>query len=504
MNINEENIRLIFGLKLKQLRSEKNFSLADLSERSGLSVSYLNEIEKGKKYPKGNKISALSNALDIPYDKLVSLKLTKNLAPVGELLQSKIFTDLPLELFGIELNKLIEIISNAPEKVNAFISTIIEIARNYNLTQENFYFAALRSYQESNDNYFEELEGDAQKFISNYTISSRTATQSKQLEKILVSEFNYIIDEKTFSETKIFDEIRSLVVKGNPNRLFMSASLDDSQRAFIIAKEIGFCYLNIKLRPYSFPLLSVGSFEIVLNNFKASYFAGAVLLSQEQLVKDLGKFFNLPSWDEENFLQLIDKYTSSHETFMHRLTNLLPKVFHLSNLFFLRFDSKQQKDEYYLTKELHLAQLHNPHGSEMDEHYCRRWLSIKVLKEIENLRLKNKFELPVVGIQRSKYHDSENEYLIISVARPIENLPERNNSVSIGILVNNELKKKIRFWDDEKIPVVTVNQTCERCAIDHCRERAAPPFFVEKEKKDALLKEAILKLTKDCSINSSS
>ena len=51
MNIEEEYIRLIFGLKLKQIRTEKNLSLFGLSKLTNISKSYLNEIEKGKKYP---------------------------------------------------------------------------------------------------------------------------------------------------------------------------------------------------------------------------------------------------------------------------------------------------------------------------------------------------------------------------------------------------------------------------------------------------------------------
>lgn len=496
MRLNEENIRLIFGLKLRQLRTEKNFSLSELADKSGLSVSYLNEIEKGKKYPKGGKISSLATALDISYDRLVSLKLTKNLAPVGELLQSKILSDLPLELFGIELNKLIEIIANAPEKVNAFISTMIEIARNYNVTQENFYFAALRSYQESHDNYFEDLEKAAVDFIEKYAISSRSAAQVKQLEKIITAEFNYVIDDTALSEKEILKEMRSITVTGNPNKLFLNSSLDDSQRAFILAKELGFCYLGLSPRAFSFPLLKAESFDLVLNNFKASYFAGAVLLNKNALARDVEKFFSAYKWDEAEFLRLIHKYTSSHETFMHRLTNLLPRVFHLNNLFFLRLDNRHKSDAYFLTKELHLAQLHNPHGSGLDEQYCRRWVSVRVLKEIENLRIKNKYREPVIGIQRSKYYDSENEYLIISVARPLENIPGQNNSVSIGILINNELKKRIRFWNDDRIPVRFVNQTCERCPAEDCRERVSPPMHVERVKKSERLEEAISGLIK--------
>ncbi|MGA7838087.1 MAG: helix-turn-helix transcriptional regulator, partial [Ignavibacteriaceae bacterium] len=72
MKLSENNIKLIFGLKLKQLRQDKGFSLSELAKKSSLSTSYLNEIENGKKHPKSDKIAALATALDVPYDKLVS------------------------------------------------------------------------------------------------------------------------------------------------------------------------------------------------------------------------------------------------------------------------------------------------------------------------------------------------------------------------------------------------------------------------------------------------
>lgn len=138
--IEEEYIRLIFGLKLKQIRTEKNLSLFGLAKITGLSKSYLNEIEKGKKYPKRDKILLLSEALDSTYDQMVSLKLDKNLAPIGEILQSRILKEIPLEVFGIKESNLIDIIAEAPLKVNAFISTLFEIAKHYNLTRESFFW----------------------------------------------------------------------------------------------------------------------------------------------------------------------------------------------------------------------------------------------------------------------------------------------------------------------------------------------------------------------------
>src|SRR3954465_8588298 len=93
----EENIRIIFGLKLKKLRTDKKLSLQQLSDMSGVSVSYMNEIENGRQYPKPDKINELAKALETTYDSLVSLKLNKNLTPVVEARGSRLINDLRLE-----------------------------------------------------------------------------------------------------------------------------------------------------------------------------------------------------------------------------------------------------------------------------------------------------------------------------------------------------------------------------------------------------------------------
>ncbi|MEL6562549.1 MAG: helix-turn-helix transcriptional regulator [Bacteroidota bacterium] len=152
------DIRQILGLKVRELRNKKRLSFQELSKMTGLSVSYLNEIEKGKKYPKGDKIIQLADALDVSYDYLVSLKVSKKIEPIVSLLQSPFFRELPLEHFGMDSQKFVELISASPEKINAFINTIMQVARSYELGRENIYHAVLRSYQEINDNYFPELE----------------------------------------------------------------------------------------------------------------------------------------------------------------------------------------------------------------------------------------------------------------------------------------------------------------------------------------------------------
>jgi transcriptional regulator with XRE-family HTH domain len=168
MGTKSQNAKIIFGLKVKQLRQGKGLSFSDLAKAANMSVSYLNEIEKGKKYPKADKINALAGVLGVSFDELTSPELDKSMAPVSELLKSNFLNELPLDLFGIELAKVVEIIANAPAKVGAFISTLLELSRNYALKEENFYFGALRSFLELHNNYFQEIEDKVSHFTSLY------------------------------------------------------------------------------------------------------------------------------------------------------------------------------------------------------------------------------------------------------------------------------------------------------------------------------------------------
>ncbi len=482
MNIEEEYIRLIFGLKLKQLRTDKKLSLFGLSKLSGLSKSYLNEIEKGKKYPKTTKIAILSNVLEVDYDNLVSLKLDKNLAPLGEILQSKILKEIPLNLFGIKEAHLIDIIANAPAKVSAFITTLIEIAQNYNLSKENFYLAALRSYQEAHNNYFEEIEIKVEQFAKAYQIDTTKKIKSADLEEILIDEFGYTIDKETLQNHDEINELRSIYIP-TKKILLLNKNIDESQSAFILAKEIGYNYLELSNRLYTFPWVNFESFDQVLHNFFASYFAGALLISRAELSKKLKSFFNKNEWSSEQFNKMIFKFTDSPETFYQRLTNVLPKQFNFKNIFFLRFKNKIDTNHYDLTKELHITQLQAPYANETDEHYCRRWVSINALKTVNQNNTKNF----ITAAQISQYPDSKQKYLVISSATKDPFKSNYNRSISVGILLNSNLKNKIRFLQDESLTEKQVGITCERCSIKNCKQRVNEATVLEKNLKHKII-----------------
>lgn len=478
MNVEKDYIKLIFGLKLKQARTNKNLSLFGLAKITDLSKSYLNEIEKGKKYPKTDKIILLSEKLDVSYDSMVSLKLDNNLAPIGEILKSGILKEIPLDIFGIQENDLIDIIANAPAKVNAFISTIIEIAQHYNLTRESFFLAALRSYQEAHNNYFEDLELKVLQFSKAFHIDIDTKISIEELSAILIEEYGYTIQEIVFSEQEELGDLRSIFVPKSKT-LLLSLDIDEPQKAFILAKEIAYNYLEITERLFTFSWIKFDNFDQVLNNFYASYFAGALLIPRQHLIDELNLFLSKTDPKPQEMILLMGKFNVSPESFYQRLTNILPKDFQLKNLFFLRLSHKTGADTYQIKKELHITNQQEPHANEMNEHYCRRWVSIKT---IENAMKQNKDHF--FDAQISRYDNSSNEYLVFSSATLDPFKKDCLRSISVGILITPSVKKKFKFIDNKSIQKQIVGVTCETCAVKNCLERASPPTQLEQKTRN--------------------
>lgn len=65
------NINLIIAENLKRLRRDRNLSLGQLAELSGISKVMLSQIEKGETNPTINTIWKIANGLKIPYTALL-------------------------------------------------------------------------------------------------------------------------------------------------------------------------------------------------------------------------------------------------------------------------------------------------------------------------------------------------------------------------------------------------------------------------------------------------
>lgn len=495
MNLAADHIRLLFGLKLRQLRLDKGFSVSELAQKAGLSISYVTEIEKGRKYPKADKIAALANAMQIDYDSLVSLKLSKRLEPISDLLRSKFLTEIPLELFGIDPADLLELLAEAPAKVSAMIRTFMDIALSYNMSVERLYLTMLRSYQELHDNYFPDIETDADRFLADFAPTGQPISEAL-LINLLKTQYDVKLEQFDPVAQPDLLSLRS-VFRPAKGTLYLNAGLSAQQRIFILAREVGFQFLQLKNRPYTYSWVEAESFEQILNNYKASYFAGAILIPRETLTARLSELFALDTWSNDAFLQLITDFNATPERFFYRLSNVLPSQFGIDQLFFYRFNHTPGQNTFQLTKEMHLSRQQGPRGI-VDEHFCRRWIAWTILQELQFMQQHKGFTGTLCRAQLSEYADSGLQFLIISVAHPFQPQFQQNMSVSMCFAVNDTLKRKLNFLNQEhsvqnlpNIPFRIVNQTCERCDIFDCRERIAAPSVLQKKRQFEATKKAM-------------
>lgn len=445
-----------------------------------MSVSYLNEIEKGKKYPKAEKVMALANALGKNYDELVSLKLGQKLSPLADLLKTSVLNEIPFEVFGVDPADVLQLMANAPTRFSALVDTIVKIARSYDMKVEHLLLGALRSYQEMHNNYFEELEEQAELFLKEQGWTNEPVTD-KLLEDYLQSTHHYEINYDYLPQSSELCGMRSVFLPGKSPRLLINGNMLPAQKAFAMAREIGYEYLGLNNRVTTSSWVKVESFDQLLNNMKASYFAGALLLKRKAMIEDLSRFFSMTRWDSSMLLQMVENQNATPEMLFHRMTQLIGKYFGISQFYFLRFNHDTHSGRFNLTKELHFSRLHNPHGVGLSEHYCRRWITLNLLHQLSGNPDQNYRQPPLTGVQRSRFFQTESEYFNISLARPLMLTPNTNSCVTLGFLMNSTFRKKAPFSEDENVPVRTVNETCERCAISDCKERAAEPVLHNRE-----------------------
>lgn len=480
----EQNLRFILGLKLSQLRKQRGQSLKEVAGRANLAISYLNEIEKGKKYPKPEKILSLAKALGTTYDELVSLHLGERLHPLSGVLKSGVLDEIPLDIFGITPGDLLEMMAASPEKISALFDTFLKIAHRFDVTIEHLLLAAMRSYVEQNKNYFEEIEQAAEKFRRQHDWSRQPFPDLARLREHLVIRYGYTIDDTTLASRPDLQALRAATLEAaSPRpRMLINPRLTDWQRAFLLAREIGYRELGLREPVTTSPIVKVESFEQLLNNFRASYFAGAALIDRHLLVNDMRQFFARRTWDGAALVAIKRRYQATPEMFFHRLSQIVPHFFGLEQMYFVRFDHRRGTPEVRIGKELHYKRMHASHSIGVNEHYCRRWVSVRSLLELDRFQADGRTDT-VAGAQRSHFPSTGDDYFSISLAHPHIVETGMNSCVTLGFLMNDALKKALNFWDDPALPSHTVSDTCERCAIADCTDRIVPPTIRDREER---------------------
>jgi hypothetical protein len=490
MEINSETLRFILGIKVKQHRQTAGLSLKQLGERTSLSISYLSEIEKGKKYPKPEKIIQLAQGLETSYDDLVSLQLDDELNPVTALLNSPLFNDFPLKQFGIGLSDIFDLVTDSPSKAGAFVRTLLEIGRGYDMQVEHFLLASLRSYQKMHLNYFEELEGQAQAFRGQFPTGSDSYTISLAwLESLLLRQYHCSVSYDNFSDTPALNTLRSVCV--SPSKLVVNSRLTPQQQKFVLAKEIGYRFLELDERALTSSWIKVESFEQVHNNFKASYFAGALLIPEANLLADLKQWLARQQFDGDALSQMMDQYDATPEMFVYRMSQLMPHHLGLHKMHYMRLHNEAGVDNYTIAKELNTTNVFTPRGIGPSEHHCRRWVAIGLLKEVGERQAAGEAPKLAIAAQRSHFIDQNQTFFNIAVVRPLSLGQNSNTGMALGFLMDDRFNETVGFGTDTAVPQMDVHETCERCPLTDCESRVAAPALYQKKQQQTIREQAL-------------
>jgi transcriptional regulator with XRE-family HTH domain len=484
-------INIIFGMKVRRARLDASLSLSEFANLCELSPSYMTEIEKGRKYPRTDKIVKMANVLGKNYDELVSIKLPPSLTYLESTLSSSVMQRFPFDEFGFEASDLVNLLTREPVKASALLHAVLEVGRRYDLQEEEFLRAALRSYQEIHENYFPELEEASIRFMTEfgkkYPLHEKTPTTLSTLETILRQEYNYEIDDQTMGSFTELSNYRSVYIHGTNPKLYINDGLYSRQVKFILARELGYQYLDLKERSQTSTPDQIVTFQQLLNDFKAAYFGGALLMPRTPFLDNLQSFFASLSWSKEPLLAMLARYNVTPEMLLYRFSELVPQFFGIK-LHFLRFHHTIGSASYHLIKQLNMNQLLVPSGIGLFEHHCRRWLSIRLLEESIALGPPQAVEDMPIWILISEFLESQDQFLSMGFARQLVLSPNVYSSVIVGFRVDTDLKNTIRFIKDPIIPRIIINETCERCPLqaNQCDIRAAEPtILLDQERKRA-------------------
>jgi len=480
MQLRPQNERILFGLKLRQLRQLRELSFQQLSKLTGISVSYLNEIERGKKSPKKDKLHDLAKALDVEVATLVDPTLDAAMMPVVDLLRSNFLNELPLERFGIELSKIVEIIGSAPARVGAFISTLLELSRNYALIDENFYTGALRSWLEMHENFLEDSEAFAKTLRKELEWAPAYVPSAEELGYLLRFKYDYRIEKGGLEAHEAFAGLERVFLPTDRS-LLLAASMEERDLRFHLAKEIGYQVLQLSNdRSLTCPILEVTGFDMALAQARAHAFASALLLPAAQFDAELKGFFGEGELEPDIFQQLLKRYKVTPMLLLDRVAALIPQFREIRSLFLIQL-TENELGGLQVTRELHLGKHHHPHSTGLHEHYCRRWVGVRVLLEGR--------DRAQVGLQVSKFYGSDEEYLVIAIADRQHN--GKRQSTFLGMPLTPELEGTIPALVKAELKHQVVSNTCERCPIHDCAERAAPPVVAELRQKRKQVGETI-------------
>ena len=325
------NLKTIFGIKLKRAPgAQPDPGGARRAHRPVALVPGGDPVRQ--EVPKAEKILQLSQALHIGYDELISTKLDQEFDGLQRFLNSPGCATSPSRCSVCRPGPH-EAAHALADRGGGAAADPRDVAQQYNIGVEHFLHAALRSYQELTHNYYEDMEPRRR---SSAAPRARRRGGHRGGPARLAEERGVGDRRHHPARPPGAEEPSAPCCACAPAAAAGQPADQRVQQAFVLLREAGYKVLGLTARALTTPPDRDDSFEQVLNDFKASYFAGAVLLPRQACLPTSGL---LPpaTFQPRALLAMLDRYAVTPETLMYRISQLLPRHFSLRP-HFLRFN----------------------------------------------------------------------------------------------------------------------------------------------------------------------
>ena len=452
-------INLKIGPKIKAFRRQLGLQANKLAEELGISPSYLNLIESGKRKIDGNLLLKVCEKLNIELSHLTS-KTDINLEnTLSEILDDKLFED--LDILSPEVKDLVETnpkIGKAivrlgdilKKKDHEMINKIETISGKIVGNKKNsFPGEVIADFLQENKNYFPKLEEFANKVFEKVHKNNRTRYIA--LCDYLKSEYEITVKDIIPEEDKPFSKIYHKSKKELLLSDYNSLETKKLHAAAQIAQEGAIKEIEVYLSNFTFPSdESKKLTKVALLN----YCGAAILMPYKLFQYECKKL----KYDLE---LLQNTFATSFEQVAHRVTCLqdpkLPGIpFH-----FLRVDMAGN-----ISKRFSLSGIEIPRYGGA----CPRWNVYSALTR--------------PGVIQAAVSKMTNGEKYVCIARTVEKgigrFGQSKSILSIGLGCEAKYAKDFVYTENininDKSTEIPIGVSCRTCDRLDCSQRAFPPL----------------------------
>ncbi|WP_104167074.1 helix-turn-helix domain-containing protein [Arthrobacter sp. SX1312] len=361
------------GRRVRHLRKAKDLTLDDLGAAVGTVASQLSLVENGKREPKLGMLQRLAAALGVTIDELLgaeppsrraALEIALERAQRGPLYESlglpkvRISSRLPVEV----LESLVGLQGELERRLNEQVATPEE-ARRAN--------AELRAVMRERNNYFQEIEVQAQTVLD--AVGYSTGPVSQHLIADIAAHLGFSlhhVGDLPHSTRSVTD------LKNRRIYLTQSQRTDHDPRS-VLLQALGHYVLEHRT-PENYG-------EFLRQRVATNYFAAALLLPERPTVEFLKR---AKAAKEISVEDIRDNFAVSYETAAHRFTNLATEHLDIPT----HFQKTHKSGIIYKAYENDGVTFPQDHtGAIEGQPSCRRWTSRVVFDVQDKFRAYNQY-----------------------------------------------------------------------------------------------------------------